>query len=161
MKLEDVQELPGWVSVARAARLLGCSKQVVYYRMRAGELPSIFKILGEDKDARPLYLVSLLEVEKLQAKADAASKVVKSNRLILVNERNHRIKAWGRDHWSGVIFEKGQPQRELVDAYEAAHPQDVLPELGPGDIDVPATRPRGRRTYRAAPEAYGLFPPTG
>lgn len=131
MNADQVPELPGYVSVAVAAEMLGQSKPSVYYRMfTQGHFKVIFRV--DCAKERPLYLLLKTEVEQvIEREAREAEQKAIGHAQALANGlgRNRRIKAWGHESgWPGFIHTKGAPSRELVCAYEAAHPDDVPAE---------------------------------
>lgn len=128
--LHSLPELPGYVSIARAAAMMGCSKVTIYSKIYdQGVFQHAYRIGGaQDDTGRPVLVLLEQEVkDRLAADAEReASRVVPYRHQLTA--WNRRVKEWGRQSgWSGAIHTAGQPHLELANAYEAAHPQDPRP----------------------------------
>lgn len=129
MKLEDIPEMPGYISVARAARIFDMTKASIYYKIYEQEkFKHVYRLGGGDEESRPVLLLLESEVRQVAAReAEEAAVVPLKDRL---NAWNKRVKDWGRrTGWSATeIHVAGQPDLKLQAAYLAATPQDVRPE---------------------------------
>jgi hypothetical protein len=132
MKLADIPVLPGYISVARAAKILRMNKVSVYYKIYEQDaFRTVFKVPGAEEGSRPVILLLEAEVtavaNNLAAVASVVGEVPLRDRL---SGWNKRVKAWGSETGWGdkKIYEAGQPSRPLQNAYLAAHPEDARPE---------------------------------
>ncbi len=135
MKLADIPILPGFIGVARAAKILGVSRVSVYYMIyEQDKFRNVFKVESRDGDTRPMILISEAEVLRLAAqKLAEAEQPAQGSLRERITEWNLRVKQWGNDSgWAadnGVTINKaGQPHHDLKAAYLAAHPDDQRPE---------------------------------
>lgn len=130
MKIEDIPELPGYISVSRVAAKFGMTKASIYYKIyEQGAFRHVYKVTGSDDDQRPVLLLLESEVEQVYR----AEK--ERENYVPLRERTHawnkRVKQWGRDSkWGGgvPIHAAGQAHRDLQLAYVKAHPDDPRPE---------------------------------
>lgn len=126
--VHSLPELPGYISVARAAKMLGCSKPTIYSKIYDQQVFKHAYRLGgaEDETGRPVLVLLEQEVKDLLTQQQQQVAVVPLRHRL--NAWNRRVKEWGRQgNWSGVIHTAGQPHLELANAYEAAHPDDLRP----------------------------------
>lgn len=131
MKLAEIPVLPGYISVARAAKIMGLHKVSVYYKIYEQDaFRTVFKVPGADEGSRPIILLSQAEVEQVAARERAEAANVQAPLRERLNAWNKRVKAWGIEtSWGDQpIFEAGAPSRPLQSAYLQAHPQDARPE---------------------------------
>lgn len=135
MKLSDIPILPGYIGVARAAKILGISRVSVYYMIYDMDaFKNVFKVESRDGDTRPMILMAEAEVRRVAAeKAEKASTPSEAPLRDRITVWNKRVKKWGVetgwDKTSGVrINQAGQPHHDLKAAYLAAHPGDPRPE---------------------------------
>ena len=139
MRVEDIPPLPGYVSAAQAAAILGINKVSLYYKIYEQEaFRTVFKVVGTDEDQRPVALL-LLEKEVLSlAAAERAARTARMaaqepasfrQRLALWNKR---VKTWGIntgwDHDNRPINGSGAPVRDLQLDYLRANPDDPRPQ---------------------------------
>lgn len=129
MKLEDIPPIPGYVSVARTAKILGMTKASVYYKIYDQDaFKRVYKLPGAEDASRPVLLLLESEVREV-AEREAAARPRDPAREALA-AWNKRVKDWGRTTgWSVTdIRAPGQPHLSLQAAYIAANPDDVRPE---------------------------------
>src|SRR3954469_18984974 len=128
MKLEDIPELPGYISVARAARIFDMTKASIYYKIYEQEkFKHVYRLGGVDEESRPVLMLLESEVRQVaKAELDEADIVPLKERL---NAWNKRVKQWGRETgWTATeIHVAGQPDLKLQGAYSAANPGDARP----------------------------------
>lgn len=129
----DLPELPGYMSIAEAAKLFGLTRQGIYYRaFTAKKFGTVYRVGGgTDSGERPFLLLARAEVDRVlreeaQQVAHQAALVTPEERL---NAFHRRVKEWGLwSNWTRTrISTKGRPHHELVAAYEQAHPNDRRP----------------------------------
>lgn len=60
IRMEDLPELEGWLTLPEAAKLLGLTRQRVYQMVQVGTLKSVMK-LGD----KPTYIIRKAEIEPL------------------------------------------------------------------------------------------------
>ncbi len=135
MNLSDIPILPGYIGVARAAKILGISRVSVYYMIYDMDaFKNVFKIESRDGDTRPMILMSEAEVRRVAAEREARAAQPDPGPLReRVHDWNKRVKQWGeKSGWaksSNVTINKaGQPHNDLKMAYLEAHPDDPRPE---------------------------------
>lgn len=130
LKLADIPELEGWVSVAKAAKIFGVHKESVYYMIHhQGLFEGVRRIGGDPSDPsgkkeRTYLIIPAAEVERVRAEKAAAPTGPPLAEQI--KEWNKRIKQWGaaNGYRTGPY---GRPLDALRDAYLAAHPDDPRP----------------------------------
>lgn len=135
MKLSDIPILPGYIGVARAAKILDISRVSVYYMIYEQDaFKNVFKVESRDGDTRPMILMAEAEVRRVAAeKQERASQPPPGPLRERVTAWNKRVKDWGvQTGWdisSGVRINKaGQPHQDLKVAYLKEHPDDLRPE---------------------------------
>jgi hypothetical protein len=129
MKLELIPPIPGYISVARAAKILGMAKASVYYKIYDQDaFNHVYKLPGADDSARPVLLMLESEVRSVAERERAQRGEGEAKERLRV--WNQRVKVWGRaGGWaSSEISTFGQPSLLLQGAYLQAHPQDPRPE---------------------------------
>jgi hypothetical protein len=135
LSIDEIPELPGYMTLAAIAEKYSVSKSTVYYMIMGQRLfRTVVKVTkGSDEagkgDKRPMLLIKTSEVEKVFA--ERSFRVVTAETSERLKEWNRRIKQWGRTSgWSETaIHVAGAPPRILVDAYLAEHPDDQRPEM--------------------------------
>lgn len=123
----DLPELPGYVSVAQAAKILGMAKTSVFYNIyTTGILRQVFRVGDEKEEERPFILLLEADVKRV---AEQRLAVPAPTYEGLLAEWNQRVKGWGASSgWDKFrISEKGVPRRELVQDYLKDHPEDTRP----------------------------------
>lgn len=131
MKLSEIPVLPGYISVARAARLLNMNKVSVYYKIYEQDaFRTVFKLAGAHDESRPVILLLEAEVKAVAAREQHEAETFAPALRERLNAWNKRVKAWGLSTgWSdGTIHVAGAPSRPLQTAYLEANPQDPRPE---------------------------------
>ncbi len=132
LELDDIPELPGYLTVAAVAEKYGVGKgsiyNMVYSQLR---FKNVFKITkgGNGGDKRPLIL--LLETEVARVFSDKSQYTVSDPELAARrSDWRKRVKTWGRaDGWNETpIAVSGPPHASLVHAYLQANPDDPMPE---------------------------------
>ena len=129
MKIEDIPTMPGYVSVARAAKIFGMSKASIFYKIYEQEaFRHVYRLAGAEDHARPVLL--LLESEVYQVAAREREEARTESFRARLNHWNKRVKQWGRETgWTRTeIHTAGQPHRLLQQAYLAVHPDDRRPD---------------------------------
>lgn len=138
LEIEDVPELPGYLTVAAVAEMYQIHKGTVYYMIfKSRRFRTVFKVTkgmssqGE-KDKRPLLLLDEREVKQVFAqKAEDATLNGSTDPQLKakLTAWNKRVKQWGRDNgWTETpIAISGPPQIQLIEAYLKAHPEDRKP----------------------------------
>lgn len=128
-QVNELPELPRFINIAQAARILGISKTSVYYKIYEQKKFNVVYRVGGGKDAeaddRPYILLLKVEVEDLAEAEKAAAAEVPLR--IQVNLWNKRVKDWGRQNDWGVVNPKGRPNLDLIEAYVESHPNDPRP----------------------------------
>ena len=135
LTLEEIPELPGYMSVTQAAKAFGVTKQGMYWRIYDAQMfKAVCRVGGNEEDERPFLLLSINEVEQLlraerEQTPEQAEAQAKREHAHRVNEWHKRVKAWGRQTGfnDGRIAAQGRPPKALVDAYLSAHPDDSKP----------------------------------
>lgn len=128
MKLEEIPPIPGYISVARTAKILGMTKASVYYKIyEQNAFKTVFKLPGSEDESRPVLLLLESEVRRVGVRE------AEERTMVPLKERlagwNTRVKTWGSDNgWQTPIHRAGQPPKALQEAYLSAHPEDVRPE---------------------------------
>lgn len=128
-RVNELPELPRFINIAQAARILGITKTSVYYKIYDQKKFNVVYRVGGGKDAppddRPYILLLKVEVEDLaKAEREAAAEVPLR---IQINLWNRRVKEWGRQNGWGVVNPKGRPNLDLIEAYVKSHPNDPRP----------------------------------
>jgi hypothetical protein len=127
--IDDIDELPGYVSVAKAADRYGVNKGTIYYHIfTTQELKTVFKITKGGDDPRPLLVISEAEVDKVFTRRNAERVDTPQVKLDL-RSWNRRVKQWAAEvHWTKTpVLVSGPPHRILELAYQDAHPEDTKP----------------------------------
>ncbi len=132
LELDDIPELPGYITVAAVAEKYGQSKGAIY-NMVYGQVrfKHVFKITkgGNGGDKRPLIL--LMESEVAKVFEDKSKFTVQDPELAAKRAAwRKRVKEWGRgEGWTETpIAISGPPHAQLVHAYLEANPNDPMPE---------------------------------
>jgi hypothetical protein len=128
LQAKDLPELPHYVTVAQAAKLLDISKTSVFYDIYVSrKLREAFRVGDEEDGDRPVVLLMRSEVEMLAKQLQAPP--VKTLEQLQA-DWNRRVKDWGTESgWMRFrISDKGRPRKELVEDYLAVHPNDPRPE---------------------------------
>lgn len=130
MNINDIPELPGYMTVNRVAALLGLSKASVYYKIYDQKaFKHVYKVSGRDNDQRPVLL--LLESEVKAVVAEEQRKAEQQPLRVRLHAWNMRVKEWGRSTgWGGgvPIHKSGMAHKDLVRDYVKEHPEDPRPE---------------------------------
>lgn len=127
LTVQDIPELPGYMTVADIAERYGINKGTVYHMIYESQrFKTVFKISKGGTNQRPMLLVSESEVMKAFA---GRTVVTDPQQVVKVGEWNKRVKQWGLDTgWTQTpIFPSGPPQISLVEAFVKANPDDVRP----------------------------------
>lgn len=142
LELSEIPELEGWVSVTKAAKLMGLSKPSIYYMIHdQGLFNGVRRIGGDPMDPsgikeRAYLLIPQEEVERVQAERQA--RAAKEPPLhVQINNWNTRLNDWGRANGFHVTT-TGRPTNALVEAYVEAHPLDPRPARPTGPTRGPA-----------------------
>lgn len=137
LNVEEIPELPGYMTVAAIADKYHVHKGTVYY-MITNSLSfgpnAVFKASkGTGDDQRPLLLVRTDAVTRVFAKRAKDFKPVTDEYATAINDWNRRVKQWGRDSgWTLTpIRTMGPPQHDLMAAYLRENPGDMRPEIDP------------------------------
>jgi hypothetical protein len=128
LNTEDIPELPGYLSVGKAAERHGVNKGTIYYHIfTSRKLKTVFKITRGGDDPRPILLVAEREVDAVFASRTVRADSTPTN--VELRDWNRRVKQWaGEVGWTEtVVRESGPPPRSLVAAYALAHPDDIEP----------------------------------
>lgn len=129
MTLLEFPEIPGYISVARTAKIFGFSKASIYYKIYTQRaFQHVYRLGGAGEGTRPVLLLLESEVRAVKAAEDAAAAVVPfKDRL---NAWHKRVKEWGKAQpqlFSGPIHTAGQPHLDLQTLYLDHHPGDPRP----------------------------------
>lgn len=127
LQVTDLPELPGYVSVAQAANILGMAKTSVFYNIYTTRLLNqVFRVGNVEEGERPFILLLKTHVEQVAKKLNSLPEPTCEQ---LLAEWNQRVKQWGlTSGWDKFrISEKGVPRRELVADYLKDHPEDARP----------------------------------
>jgi hypothetical protein len=136
LTMADIPELPGYVSVSRAAAIFGFSKPSIYYKIyEQGSFRHVYRIKGADDETRPVLVLLESEVLAVKEAEDAAAMPVGEADLPYAKRLtrwHRRVKKWGLDAATGSavaqsINYRGFPTLQLQAAYLAAHPEDPKP----------------------------------
>jgi hypothetical protein len=132
MDSSTIPELPRYVGVAQAARILGIAKVSVYYKIyEQRKFATVYRVGGDEEGIRPFLLLAREEVEaeleamRLAENSPPRAKTLAQQRL----EWNRRVKEWGLNNSRHAPFVRasGQPRADLVQAYLRTYPDDVMP----------------------------------
>lgn len=127
--VSDLPEVPGYISVARACAIMGIAKSSMFYKIYEQKaFRQVYRLSGEDDDARPTILMVEAEVLAVQrAEAEAVRQLPLHERVM---DWNKRVKAWAAEHtdlWPTRVHAAGPPARELQMLYQQHVPQDPRP----------------------------------
>lgn len=139
--IDDIPELPGYMTLAAIAAKYKVDKGTVRYMILAqNAFKTVCKVTKgglqeDDKDKRPLLLISSAEVEEVFAERKKLNDQLKQQRLLNPGRSedviawNRRVKEWGRSiGWTQTpISIAGPPNQTLIVAYVKRHPDDVRP----------------------------------
>lgn len=132
LKIGDLPELPGYVTVGALAERFGVSKETVYYLLYDKKsITRAYKISKGVEGNRPLILIEERQGEEVMVAR--AKELEEKGRMLAtphqLRDWNRRVKDWGRENnWTlTVIRASGQPGIELQRAYLQAHPEDPKP----------------------------------
>jgi hypothetical protein len=128
LTIEQIPQIPGYLSVAQAAEIFGYAKESIFYKIyRQRAFNHVYRVGDTSPGSRPVLVLLEAEVREVKAREDAASteEPFKSR----LRSWNRRVKQWGVDNnWTqNVIHKSGQPHIDLQAAYEKAHPDDLRP----------------------------------
>jgi hypothetical protein len=132
MTINDIPELPGYITVAAVADKYGLSKGMVYYLLYTKQaFGRPYKVSRGASDERPLILLDTREVDQIMEgrKAEMIEHDRASAPAEDLRQWNLRVKDWGRSTgWDTTrISVSGQPGKQLVAAYQATHADDPRP----------------------------------
>lgn len=131
--VEDIPELPGYITITALASEYGVAKGTIYYLLynkQAFHRP--YKVSRGLKDERPLILLEEKDAHTVMKQRE--SEMAQQNRVSGSAEElkhwNRRVKDWGRQTgWTETrISDSGQAGKLLTLAYLQAHPEDPRPD---------------------------------
>ncbi len=132
LTIDDIPVFPDYITVARAAQLLGQTKEGIYHKIYSSRtLPRVFKVLGADENSRAILLIHEADVLELrdELKRTEAARASEPYRLRL-RAWYQRVKTWGRENGFDpqTIHHAGPATLQLQKAYINTHPYDRRPE---------------------------------
>jgi hypothetical protein len=133
LKLDDLPELPGYITVGKAAEKYGVHKGTIYYMIfNSQKIRSAHRVLKGGGDPRPIIVVSKEEVDRVMTQRAASGEAdvpVVSDLPAQKSEWNRRVKAWATQiGWTQTTIKTfGPAPRPMVEAYLAANPEDPKP----------------------------------
>jgi hypothetical protein len=129
MTIDEIPDLPGYLSVAQVVERYGINKQTVYYMIFSQRaFKRVFKISRGSDAKRVVLMLNEAEVASVMQQREERGHRPPSRKAAL-RDWTYRVKQWGWDNkWTATpIAKSGPPTRQLVDAYLQAHPDDPRP----------------------------------
>lgn len=123
---DDFPDLPGYLSIKQAAKLLGVAKFTIFHNIYERRLYRCVYKFGDER-----AMLALLESEFRAVHADRLNGVPKPTSLVTrQREWRSRVVAWARETgWDKTFINRtGMVPRVLHADYLAAHPEDPRPE---------------------------------
>lgn len=132
LTIEDLPELPGYITVGGLAERYSVTKETIYYLLYDKKvLTRSYKISKGVEGGRPLIMIEERQGDEvLQARQKELAEHGKTTGTPeQLREWNRRVKDWGRktDWQLTQIRDSGQPGIALQHAYIEANPDDPRP----------------------------------
>jgi hypothetical protein len=132
LTIEDLPELPGYITAGALADRYGVTKETIYYLLYEKKvLTRSCKISKGVEGGRPLILVEERQGDEVMIarKKEKEERGRSTGTPDQLREWNRRVKEWGRQtNWLLTqIRDSGQPGIALQHAYLEAHPEDPRP----------------------------------